>query len=57
MSRRREKPRSADEYVEESLHLEFEDLDNAYYRLSPSVTDLLEKCLESNRGSFIEFIS
>ena len=57
MSRRRVKPRTVDEYVEESAKLEFEDLDNAYYGLSPSVTDMLENCLESNRGSFIEFKS
>ena len=56
-SRRREKPKTVDEYVEESAKMEFEDLDNAYYGLSPSVTDMLEGCLESNRGSFVEFIS
>lgn len=25
--------------------------------INPSVTDVLEKCLESNRGSFVEFTS
>lgn len=56
MSRRRVKPRTVDEYVEESAKMEFKDLDNAYYGLSPSVTDMLGNCLESNRGSFVELI-
>lgn len=56
MSKHRGKPTTAAEYVEESLDMEFLDLDATYYALSPSITDLLERFLESNRGSFVDFI-
>jgi hypothetical protein len=56
MCRPRVKPRTVQEYVEESRKMEFADLDTAYYSLSPTVTGLLEKYLESSVAAFLEFI-
>jgi hypothetical protein len=53
---RRRKPRTTAEYVAIARMAEFEDLDAKYYSVRPSITELLEKCLEANRGAFIELV-
>jgi hypothetical protein len=55
-SEKRESPRTADQYVEAAHRAGFDDFDVSYYSVSPSVTELLEKCLEMNRGTFVELI-
>jgi hypothetical protein len=50
----RETPRTVDEFVEAARQVEFEDVDSRYCGVSPSVTQLLEKYLETHRDSFFE---
>jgi hypothetical protein len=56
-SRAGEGPRTAEEYVEDSLELEFSDLDAAYYSTSPTVTELLERLLDNHSDVCIEIVA
>lgn len=49
----RKKIETVEEYGERALEEEFDGLDEAYYVISPSVSDLLEKYLERNIAYFV----
>jgi hypothetical protein len=49
----RKKIETVEEYVERALEGEFDELDELYYKSTPSVLDLLEKYLERNKEQFI----
>ena len=46
-----------EDYVEEALQMEFGDLDQTFYGLSPTITEALEKHLNANVDAFIQFES
>ncbi len=51
--RKRRRLRTADEYVAEALHGEYDDLDRAYYDATPSTTDLLQAYLNRYTSDFV----
>ncbi len=54
--KKREKIMSVESYVDEALEGEYEDFDNEYYEVTPSITELLEKYLEKHKEDFVKII-
>ncbi len=46
-------PKTIDDYIEEALEEQFEDMDSEYYDCKPTIPNLLEKYLENHEKEFI----
>jgi hypothetical protein len=56
-SHSRGSPRSVKEYVKAASQEEFRELNQTFYGLNPTITEALEKYLDANIDTFIQFES